>query len=437
MKYTPLLLITCTLIVSEAIKWLGIFDNCVFQFPRLHGSVDKIGPYFYEIVTNNKFYHPVILDTIYPNNSSKRGVSSTVWRTRDTNLCRIRTNRLVAQCLVTFVQDVRYLLNLRLGLSFILREINPSYILLIVTDLFVEMSFYQNYFAVGMGTSKFVIVTENYDHFYIACIPCDTEPFKNFKISSLNDINLIWEQINKNLHKKVILETATLSWPIYKTSKCGANLYTFDVLADQAICTMSVMSEVYNFTTKHHKSKDLGAVMGSTKMAGTYIGFNYTFYATSNPKTVHEIVYDDFKFVIITGLTSGLSGFEAFSSPFDAATWTLVLTSCFLTALVVTVYQILVKLKTNCSVLVTFLDVMSLYLGQAGSGLLRIFGGNMIALNFTLTLWFFGGYILTENLYKGVHIFLFDATPPTKGALDDLRPGRIVLANCDDDIWKS
>lgn len=145
------------------------------------------------------------------------------------------------------------------------------------------------------------------------------------------------------------------------------------------------------------------------KNAGVRIGF-IEFKILLSSDRLHlfsgmfQMALDNFVFAVTTKIPSspigGNDDVGALFSPFNRFTWSCLLLSCVLIAGLNMYRNREHSLTPVISIVPEFVSMISLFLGQLGSGLDQIFYREQVPIS-SMTFCFFGGYILMENLYKG------------------------------------
>lgn len=112
--------------------------------------------------------------------------------------------------------------------------------------------------------------------------------------------------------------------------------------------------------------------------------------------------FGKFGFSVVTKFPRAESSFGNVFTPFDASTWTLMLTFCVVITLVIQFIYNLPNNKAEYGVifvrdLITFISIL---LNQNGGDIVKSLQKQRKAVPI-LAVWFFGGYVLMENLYQG------------------------------------
>ncbi len=260
------------------------------------------------------------------------------------------------------------------------------------------------------ATSQLVIFSTSHTHnlFHIPIITMDHVPRVTIVVkegTTLSDFETVWRQNNDNLQGSILTDRGSnfgQKWP-QTWMDCGRNLHKFNRLGGNVkFCMFNILSKKYNVTILLEgviPESRTGSRMG-------YIIFN-TFLSLDlirslNNFKIYEVAFDNFVFSITTHYSkvAGNSNIGAIFSPLDYSTWVSLLSCCMLVACLNS--YVIKKNSRMISMITQFLDMISLLLGQSGSGLDRIFHQHgRFSVLVLLTFYFFGGCILMENLYKG------------------------------------
>ncbi|OXA53334.1 hypothetical protein Fcan01_11615 [Folsomia candida] len=269
------------------------------------------------------------------------------------------------------------------------RFINPNYIFVSKGEIPGYINCFSLYTVIPTR-AKLIVYSEN--SIWIPCVSCEKISLIRIPIVSLKSIDNIWDAALSNMHQNVVqfVDESNSIPPGYRTRsrECGPHL-TPDIWTEQplSLCILWTLMESLNFTLirrLHFGHKDEYRLMYDIvfNIAATDALISVSFKFQISTKT--------FPFVVVTSRPSLQNDFATYLSPLDGPTWLFML-------LFSTVKAVILLSKNRVDVIGTILKINSLLLGQTGCpDCLAVFKSKML-----LSVWLFGCYILTGNLYAG------------------------------------
>lgn len=203
-----------------------------------------------------------------------------------------------------------------------------------------------------------------------------------------------------SLQSKILSDEGALIWKAFEP--VGCNPITEGYHALPRFCLYEILHHKYNLTTLHASKINPNRrhdVVG-TIVFDVAVVYNSEYY---NLFAIYRVEFVQFFFQVTTQNPNMYIGssFASLFSPFDFVTWLFILFTCLAISLFSSWGNTKPSRVTNFIHFVTqFIAMISILLGQFGPGLGRIFTTKYTVPLF-LTFYFFGSYILMENLYKG------------------------------------
>ncbi|OXA48666.1 hypothetical protein Fcan01_16734 [Folsomia candida] len=304
-------------------------------------------------------------------------------------------------------------------LDMILHRLNPEYIFAHVSN--PHNSEYQKRYQRAGGTSKLFLWNENVPNsIYVPCIPCGMKiPPKKVLLKSLPEITRHWHENNKNMQNKIAEHNADGEFNTSFVPSCGLVLLPFWT-GGELSCILQTLGLKYNFTAKNEDAigtRDHVILIFSSDLLLRATEFHFMHKFRSE---VYDLVMTGYKFSVFTTLTSPMTNFAAFFSPFDVATWLLILLSSV--AVTVPVYlQDKIWGKIRHKFFKHLFKIIVLLLNQVDGNVSKVFP--------LMTTWFFGCYILMSNLYGGKIFSYLTVTeiPSLPTSTNDLAQSGITL----------
>ncbi|OXA49808.1 hypothetical protein Fcan01_16003 [Folsomia candida] len=392
--------ISIYLLTYTATGFIHIFESCNLHFIRNNESLenDTFSVYFTILRIQNK-YTPFFLHNIPANGTisdAQAYLSFTLSQVqRDTGVAK--SSRITATFLTLNNHGP---LSMKI-LQNLMAVIRLNYVLAHVNWILSGKHYYKYYNMVPAGSKLFLFsLTTAPPQIFLGSI-ISPESIQATWLGTIAQLDSMWSAMNeKNLHRSIVLMPDKL--PANWTGECGPNLLSFQEIEfrpiTEWICTLQVLGDKHNFTYAEARTLQVTKV--------NYMEFDVLLTQSKVdylPKINGHIFYVDFeelKFAVVTNFPSKINSIFGVFTPFDGATWALILLSCLAMTLIIQ-FEGNIPRFTFLNMIGDFCLISSILFGQSiADKILRTMTNKKVSLPI-LTVWFFGSYLLMDNLYQG------------------------------------
>ncbi|OXA49811.1 hypothetical protein Fcan01_16000 [Folsomia candida] len=273
--------------------------------------------------------------------------------------------------------------------------VQPSYVFVHVNS-FEDWKYYYAYYNTVPGISKLFLfsLTNHQPQIFVGSIT-SSEFILTQSMDTIDHVDSMWDALNKeNLHGSIA---------------CGPDLQRFQEIQLRPIaewfCVSQVLGDKHNFT--YAEARNLKRTWDKVLIIGDMRfdlflteGAVHSLRQESYP--ILELDFEELQFTVVTKFPSKINSIFGVFTPFDGATWALILFSCL------TMTLILQFDGNGVAPRFAFLHTMgdfcllnSILFGQSiADEILRAISNKKVAVPI-LTVWFFGCYLLMDNLYQG------------------------------------
>lgn len=390
---------------------LNLLENCDLNIfvTRSTDGVISVPPFFTQIILHQYIHIPrhinvAVVKKTFPDGHSiaiphlhgKYGYPSNAQSLSRCSVAFVDLGQLVQQFSSGFILSYDLM-------GLIISHAQPHYVFAHVDS---PNWFYHIYYYMHSGLAKLVLWnTTTLSKVYIPCVLCQENTPSLDNIKSLGDLDSKWNNVNRNLHQKIIWNEAFLARVdinsnINSKFVCGPNLPWFHY-GDESSCTMSVFQTKYNASLRRRASDNIANF-------GPSLAAIFNMKVLSNPAqlqkgTAHKhyvfrVEFENLKYAIVTKLPSPMGNFSALFSPFDDWTWFCLLSSLILVTTGVQL-QFYFKGQVTNNLTNSVLNLGSLLLNQpCGAGIYESCRTTVVPL---LGGWAFICFIVMNNLYGG------------------------------------